>query len=127
MERRPAPSLFRLLFALAGLLLEPAAGIKASRITNLSKDLARSLSTVSVRVVEVIPGKTCIGLEIPNEHKEIVSLSDILKSDVYEGSSSKLTMALGKDISGKPTVADLAKLPHLLLLLTLVFLNLGFL
>ena len=94
--------------------LEPAAGIKASRITNLSKDLARSLSTVSVRVVEVIPGKTCIGLEIPNEHKEIVSLGDILKSDVYERSSSKLTMALGKDISGKPTVADLAKMPHLL-------------
>jgi S-DNA-T family DNA segregation ATPase FtsK/SpoIIIE len=67
-----------------------------------------------VRVVEVIPGKTCIGLEIPNEHKEIVSLGDILKSDVYERSSSKLTMALGKDISGKPTVADLAKMPHLL-------------
>ena len=94
--------------------LEPAPGIKASRITNLSKDLARSLSTVSVRVVEVIPGKTCIGLEIPNEHKEIVSLGDILKSEVYERSSSKLTMALGKDISGKPTVADLAKMPHLL-------------
>jgi DNA segregation ATPase FtsK/SpoIIIE, S-DNA-T family len=94
--------------------LEPAAGIKASRITNLSKDLARSLSTVSVRVVEVIPGKTCIGLEIPNEHKEIVSLGDILKSQVYERSSSKLTMALGKDISGNPTVADLAKMPHLL-------------
>jgi len=94
--------------------LEPAAGIKASRITNLSKDLARSLSTISVRVVEVIPGKTCIGLEIPNEHREIVSLGDILKSEVYDRSASKLTMALGKDISGKATVADLAKMPHLL-------------
>ncbi|MGR8918370.1 MAG: DNA translocase FtsK [Gammaproteobacteria bacterium] len=94
--------------------LEPAPGIKASRITNLSKDLARSLSTVSVRVVEVIPGKTCIGLEIPNEQREIVSLSDILKSDVYERSSSKLTMALGKDIAGQPAVADLGKMPHLL-------------
>ena len=94
--------------------LEPAAGIKASRITNLSKDLARSLSTISVRVVEVIPGKTCIGLEIPNEQREIVSLGDILKSEVYNRSTSKLTMALGKDISGKATVADLAKMPHLL-------------
>ena len=94
--------------------LEPAPGIKASRITNLSKDLARSLSTVSVRVVEVIPGKTCIGLEIPNEQRELVSLSDILKSDVYETSSSKLTLALGKDISGQPSVADLGKMPHLL-------------
>ena len=94
--------------------LEPAAGIKASRITNLSKDLARSLSTISVRVVEVIPGKTCIGLEIPNEQREIVSLGDILKSEVYDRSASKLTMALGKDISGKATVADLAKMPHLL-------------
>src|SRR5690606_20649189 len=94
--------------------LEPAPGIKASRITNLSKDLARSLSTVSVRVVEVIPGKTCIGLEIPNERREIVALSDILKSEVYERSASKLTMALGKDIAGQPTVVDLAKMPHLL-------------
>ena len=94
--------------------LEPAPGIKASRITNLAKDLARSLSTVSVRVVEVIPGKTCIGLEIPNEQREIVSLSDILKSEIYERSASSLTMALGKDIAGKPTVVDLAKMPHLL-------------
>ena len=94
--------------------LEPAPGIKASRITNLAKDLARSLSTVSVRVVEVIPGKTCIGLEIPNEQREIVALSDILKSQTYEQSSSNLTMALGKDIAGQPTVADLGKMPHLL-------------
>ncbi len=94
--------------------LEPAPGIKASKITNLAKDLARSLSTVSVRVVEVIPGKTCIGLEIPNEQRELVALSDILKSAVYERSTSHLTMALGKDISGAPTVVDLAKMPHLL-------------
>lgn len=94
--------------------LQPAPGIKASRITNLAKDLARSLSTVSVRVVEVIPGKTVIGLEIPNERRELVSLSDILKSDVYDRSSSKLTLALGKDIAGQPTVVDLAKMPHLL-------------
>jgi S-DNA-T family DNA segregation ATPase FtsK/SpoIIIE len=94
--------------------LEPAPGIKASKITNLAKDLARSLSTVSVRVVEVIPGKTCIGLEIPNEQRELVALSDILKSAVYERSASHLTMALGKDISGAPTVVDLAKMPHLL-------------
>lgn len=94
--------------------LQPAPGIKASRITNLAKDLARSLSTISVRVVEVIPGKTCIGLEIPNEQREIVALSDILKSETYERSNSKLTMALGKDIAGQPTVADLGKMPHLL-------------
>lgn len=94
--------------------LEPAPGIKASRITNLAKDLARSLSTISVRVVEVIPGKTCIGLEIPNEHREIVGLSEILNSDVYDSSASKLTMALGKDIAGQPVVADLGKMPHLL-------------
>ncbi len=94
--------------------LQPAPGIKASRITNLAKDLARSLSTVSVRVVEVIPGKTCVGLEIPNEQREIVALGDILKADVYERSQSKLTMALGKDIGGQPTVVDLAKMPHLL-------------
>ena len=94
--------------------LQPAPGIKASRITGLAKDLARSLSTISVRVVEVIPGKTCIGLEIPNEQREIVALSDILKSEVYERSASHLTMALGKDIAGQPTVVDLARMPHLL-------------
>lgn len=94
--------------------LQPAPGIKASRITNLSKDLARSLSTVSVRVVEVIPGKTVIGLEIPNERRELVSLSDILKSPVYEASASNLTLALGKDIAGQAVVVDLTKMPHLL-------------
>jgi len=94
--------------------LQPAPGIKASKITGLSKDLARSLSIVSVRVVEVIPGKTCVGLEIPNEHREMVSLGEILMSKAYDKSSSPLTIALGKDISGQPVVADLAKMPHLL-------------
>ncbi len=94
--------------------LMPAPGVKASRITNLAKDLARSLSTVSVRVVEVIPGKSVVGLEIPNERREIVSLSEILKSHEYESSASSLTLALGKDIAGKPSVVDLARMPHLL-------------
>jgi S-DNA-T family DNA segregation ATPase FtsK/SpoIIIE len=94
------------------LLLAP--GIKASRITALSKDLARSLSVVSVRVVEVIPGKTFVGLEIPNEHREIVFLSEILMSRAYDKASSPLTVGLGKDISGHPVVADLTKMPHLL-------------
>ncbi|VAW62166.1 DNA translocase FtsK [hydrothermal vent metagenome] len=94
--------------------MQPAAGVKASKITALSKDLARSLSVVSVRVVEVIPGKTYVGLEIPNEHREIVMLGEILMSQAYEKSSSPLTVALGKDISGHPMVTDLAKMPHLL-------------
>jgi S-DNA-T family DNA segregation ATPase FtsK/SpoIIIE len=94
--------------------LEPAAGVKSAQITNLSKDLARGLSVVSVRVVEVIPGKSTIGLEIPNTKKQIVYLSEILKSDVYDKSKSALTLALGKTIAGRPQVADLAKMPHLL-------------
>lgn len=94
--------------------IQPAPGVKVSQITNLSKDLARSLSTTSVRVVEVIPGKTTIGLEIPNEYREIVQLSETFKSDVYEKAKSPLTLALGKDIAGEPVVADLAKMPHLL-------------
>ena len=94
--------------------LQPAPGIKASKITALSKDLARSLSVTSVRVVEVIPGKTVVGLEIPNEHREIVSLSEILMSKAYDKASSPLTVGLGKDISGHPIVADLSKMPHLL-------------
>jgi len=92
----------------------PAAGIKASRITGLSKDLARSLSTHSVRVVEVIPGKSVIGIEVPNEAREMVRLSEILSSEAFDKSKSTLTMALGKDIAGQPAVADLAKMPHLL-------------
>lgn len=94
--------------------IQPAAGIKASRISGLAKDLARSMSIHSVRVVEVIPGKSVIGLEIPNESREMVRLSEILSSEAYEKSSSSLTLVLGKDISGQPTVADLAKMPHLL-------------
>jgi len=94
--------------------MEPAAGVKASKITALSKDLARSLSVPSILVVEVIPGKTCVGVEIPNEHREIVSLSEILMSTQYDDSSSPLTLALGKDIAGHPVVADLGKMPHLL-------------
>ena len=94
--------------------MELAPGIKASKITALSKDLARSLSVVSVLVVEVIPGKTYVGLEIPNENRELVSLSEILMSKEYDKSTSPLTLGLGKDISGHPVVADLAKMPHLL-------------
>ena len=94
--------------------LQPAPGVKASKITALSKDLARSLSVVSVRVVEVIPGKTVVGLEIPNEHREMVTLSEILMSKAYDKSTSPLTVGLGKDIQGHPVVADLAKMPHLL-------------
>jgi S-DNA-T family DNA segregation ATPase FtsK/SpoIIIE len=95
--------------------LKPAAGVKVSQITNLSKDLARSLSTVSVRVVEIIPGKPYVGLEIPNEVREIVALGEIVKSKVYDDLNSPLTLALGKDIGGQPIVADLAKMPHLLI------------
>ncbi|MGD8927143.1 MAG: DNA translocase FtsK 4TM domain-containing protein [Thioalkalispiraceae bacterium] len=94
--------------------LQPAAGVKVSQITNLAKDLARSLSAISVRVVEVIPGKTTIGIEIPNEEREVVRLIDNLKSKQYEEAKSPLTLALGKDISGVPMVADLARMPHLL-------------
>jgi len=94
--------------------LQPAAGVKVSQISNLSKDLARSLSTASVRVVEVIPGKTTVGLEIPNEHREIVYLSETFRSKAYEEAGSPLTLALGKDIAGNPMVADLARMPHLL-------------
>ncbi|NNF95843.1 MAG: cell division protein FtsK, partial [Halobacteria archaeon] len=94
--------------------LQPAPGVKVSQITNLAKDLARSLSAISVRVVEVIPGKTTVGLEIPNEQREIVRLSETLKSSEFADAKSPLTLALGKDIGGQPVVADLAKMPHLL-------------
>ncbi|MCG3146020.1 MAG: DNA translocase FtsK [Gammaproteobacteria bacterium] len=94
--------------------LQPAAGVKVSRITNLAKDLARSLSVVSVRVVEVIPGKSTVGLEIPNTKREVVTLSEMLSAREYEASTSPLTLALGKDIGGKPVVVDLARMPHLL-------------
>jgi len=94
--------------------LQPEAGVKSAQISNLAKDLARGLSIVSVRVVEVIPGKPTIGLEIPNTIRQIVFLSEILRSEVYEKSNSPLTLALGKSISGRPKVADLARMPHLL-------------
>jgi DNA segregation ATPase FtsK/SpoIIIE, S-DNA-T family len=94
--------------------MEPAAGVRGSQISNLDKDIARGLSVVSVRVVDVIPGKNVIGLEIPNTKREMVYLSEILRSDKYDASKSPLTLALGKDIGGRPAVADLAKMPHLL-------------
>jgi DNA segregation ATPase FtsK/SpoIIIE, S-DNA-T family len=94
--------------------LDPAPGVKGSRITNLSKDLARSLSVISVRVVDVIPGKPYIGLEIPNENRELVSLIEIINTAEYEMIKSPMAIALGKDISGHPVVADLGKMPHLL-------------
>ena len=94
--------------------IEPAVGVKGSQIVNLVKDLARALSVVSIRVVETIPGKSCMGLEIPNPHRQIVRLSEILGSEVYHALHSPLTLALGKDIAGNAVVADLAKMPHLL-------------
>ena len=94
--------------------LEPSPGLKVSRVTALAKDLARSLSTVSVRIVEIIPGKSVIGLEVPNEEVELVYLSEILSSADYDRSSSPLTLGLGKDIAGQPVVVDLARMPHLL-------------
>lgn len=94
--------------------LLPAPGVKGSQISNLAKDLARGLSVTSVRVVDVIPGKSVVGLEIPNSHREIVYLSEILRSTAYDASASPLTLGLGKSISGKPVVADIAKMPHLL-------------
>ena len=94
--------------------LRPAPGVKASQISSLSKDLARALSAISVRVVEVIPGKSVMGLEIPNEKREIVTLGEIVKSKAYDDISSPLALALGKDIGGAPVVADLQRMPHLL-------------
>jgi S-DNA-T family DNA segregation ATPase FtsK/SpoIIIE len=95
--------------------LAPAPGVKVSQISNLSKDLARSLSAISVRVVEVIPGKPTVGLEIPNETREMVTLGEILRSRAYEEMASPLTLALGKDIGGKSVVADLQRMPHLMI------------
>jgi S-DNA-T family DNA segregation ATPase FtsK/SpoIIIE len=95
--------------------IEPAPGIKASQIVGLSRDLARSLSVVSVRVVENIPGKTVIGIEIPNQHRETVRLVEGLSSQEYEKSSSPLTLVLGKDIAGNAVVTDLVKMPHVLI------------
>jgi DNA segregation ATPase FtsK/SpoIIIE, S-DNA-T family len=94
--------------------IEPATGVKGSQIVNLARDLARSLSLTSIRVVETIPGKNYMGLELPNPKRQIVRLTEILGSKVYNDSHSHLTIALGKDIAGHPVVADLAKMPHLL-------------
>jgi S-DNA-T family DNA segregation ATPase FtsK/SpoIIIE len=95
--------------------LRPAPGVKVSQISNLAKDLARALSAISVRVVEIIPGKSVVGLEIPNEKREIVTLGEIIKSKPYDEVGSPLALALGKDIGGIPVVADLARMPHLLI------------
>jgi DNA segregation ATPase FtsK/SpoIIIE-like protein len=94
--------------------IEPATGVKGSQIVNLMKDLARALSLVSVRVVETIPGKTYMGLELPNAQRQTVRLSEILASQQHQDAESLLTLVLGKNISGEPVVADLAKMPHLL-------------
>ena len=94
--------------------VQPAPGVKVSQISSLDKDIARGLSVKSVRVVDVIPGKSVIGLETPNTHREMIYLSELLRSKEYDKASSPLTLALGKDIAGRPTVADLARMPHLL-------------
>ena len=94
--------------------LRPAPGVKVAQISHLAKDLARALSAVSVRVVEIIPGKSTMGLEIPNEVREIVTLGEIIKSKAYDDMGSALALVLGKDIGGNPVVADLARMPHLL-------------
>ena len=94
--------------------LDLAPGVKVSKITGLSKDLARAMSAISVRVVEVIPGKSVIGLELPNKKREMVRLSEVISCDAFQSHQSPLTMVLGADISGKPVIVDLAKMPHLL-------------
>ena len=94
--------------------IEPAVGVKGAQVVNLARDLARALSVTSIRVVETIPGTSCMGLEIPNAKREIVRLSEIVGSQAYAEMHSRLTMAMGKDITGKPVVADLARMPHLL-------------
>ncbi|HEY8386309.1 MAG TPA: DNA translocase FtsK 4TM domain-containing protein, partial [Porticoccaceae bacterium] len=94
--------------------IQPAPGVKASRISSLAQDLARSLAVISVRVVEVIPGKSVMGIEIPNEYRQMVRLREVLSSPVYDEAKSPVTLALGHDISGLPVIADLAKMPHLL-------------
>lgn len=95
--------------------VEPAPGVKAAQITNLARDLARSLSVISLRVVENIPGKTTVGIEVPNEIRETVRLSEVLSSEAYDSDASSLALCLGKDISGNPVVVDLSRMPHLLI------------
>ena len=94
--------------------IQPAPGTKASKITNIAQDIARSLSVISVRVVEVIEGKSFVGIEIPNNNRKMVRLTEILSSKAFKSSPSSLSVALGQDISGNPIVVDLAKMPHLL-------------
>ncbi|MCL4689319.1 MAG: DNA translocase FtsK 4TM domain-containing protein [Burkholderiales bacterium] len=94
--------------------IEPAVGVKGAQVVNLARDLARALSVTAIRVVETIPGTSCMGLEIPNAKREIVRLSEIVGSQAYADMHSRLTIAMGKDITGKPVVADLARMPHLL-------------
>ena len=94
--------------------VEPAVGVKGAQVVNLGKDLARALSLVSIRVVETVPGKSCMAFELPNARRQVVRLSEILGSKVYNDMGAVLTVALGKDISGQPVVADLSKMPHLL-------------
>ena len=94
--------------------VEPAVGVRGSQVVNLAKDLSRALGLASIRVVETIPGKTCMGLELPNPQRQMIRLSEIFGADVFQQSASKLTLALGHDITGAPVVTDLAKAPHLL-------------
>ncbi|HET8832159.1 MAG TPA: DNA translocase FtsK, partial [Casimicrobiaceae bacterium] len=94
--------------------IEPAVGVKGAQIVNLVKDLARALSVVSIRLVETIPGKSCMALELPNPRRQVVKLVEILASTTYNDAPGMLTLALGKDIAGKPAIADLARMPHLL-------------
>jgi S-DNA-T family DNA segregation ATPase FtsK/SpoIIIE len=94
--------------------IEPAVGVKGAQIVNLVKDLARALSVVSIRVVETIPGKSCMALELPNPRRQVVKLVELLASTTYNDAPGKLTLALGKDIAGNPVMADLARMPHLL-------------
>jgi DNA segregation ATPase FtsK/SpoIIIE, S-DNA-T family len=94
--------------------IEPAVGVRGAQIVGLMKDLSRALGLTSIRVVETIPGKTCMGLELPNAHRQMIRLSEMLKSDAYRASKSRLTLAMGKDITGVPVVTDLARAPHML-------------
>ncbi|WP_293764288.1 DNA translocase FtsK [uncultured Aquitalea sp.] len=94
--------------------VEPAVGVRGNQVVNLMKDLSRALGLASIRVVETIPGKTCMGLELPNAKRQMIRLSEIFSAEVFQGSRSRLTLALGKDITGQPVITDLAKAPHLL-------------